>query len=44
MAKFDPAVDIILDFEGGLSDDAADRGGITHWGISLAVLKGLGKK
>jgi len=35
MAKFDPAVAIVLKNEGGLVHDKADSGGITNHGISL---------
>lgn len=35
MAKFDPAVAIVLKNEGGLVHDKADSGGFTNHGISL---------
>ena len=34
MAAFDKAVSFVLDLEGGLSDDPADPGGLTKYGIS----------
>jgi len=39
---FDMAVAIVLFHEGGLADNAADPGGITHWGISLRYARALG--
>lgn len=38
-ALFASALAFVLEHEGGLSDDAADPGGITRWGISLAYLR-----
>lgn len=38
MDKFEIAQEFTARWEGGLSDDAADRGGLTHWGVSLAFL------
>ena len=38
MDKFDIAQEFTARWEGDLSDDAADRGGLTHWGVSLAFL------
>jgi lysozyme family protein len=38
-ARFDPAVEVVLAHEGGLSDHIADPGGITHWGVSLRFAK-----
>ena len=34
MTSFDIAVDFVLLFEGGLSDDPSDSGGVTRFGIS----------
>ncbi len=39
---FDMAVAIVLFHEGGLADNKADPGGITHWGISLRYARALG--
>lgn len=39
---FTAAVQFQLILEGGLADDVADPGGITHFGISLAYAKSLG--
>ena len=41
MAEFLPAVEKVLLLEGGLVDDPSDRGGITHYGISLRFLSGV---
>lgn len=38
MDKFDIAQDFTARWEGGLSDDKADKGGLTHWGVSLTFL------
>ena len=38
MGKFDLAQDFTAKWEGGLSDDAADKGGLTHYGVCLAFL------
>ena len=38
MDKFGLAQDFTAKWEGGLSDDAADKGGLTHWGVSYAFL------
>lgn len=38
MSSFDIAQKFTAEWEGGLSDDAADRGGLTHWGVSMAFL------
>lgn len=40
--KFDAAVETVLRHEGTLSDDPADRGGLTHYGIILPVLREAG--
>jgi len=42
MAEFDKAIPIILDHEGGFSDDSKDPGGVTKYGISLRYLKARG--
>lgn len=34
MADFEPAVQLVLDHERGLSDNPSDPGGLTNWGIS----------
>lgn len=39
MATFEQSIPVILAHEGGFSDDPADRGGITNWGISLAFAR-----
>lgn len=41
MDGFDIAQKFTAEWEGGLSDDAADRGGLTHWGVSMAFLSDL---
>lgn len=41
MSSFDIAQKFTAEWEGGLSDDAADRGGLTHWGVSMAFLSDL---
>jgi len=38
MGGFELAQDFTASWEGGLSDDAADHGGLTHYGVSLAFL------
>ena len=38
MDKFGLAQDFTAKWEDGLSDDAADKGGLTHWGVSYAFL------
>lgn len=40
--KFNKALFIVLDHEGGLVDDKDDPGGITNYGISLRTLSRLG--
>lgn len=39
MAKFETAVTHLLQMEGSYSDQAADRGGKTRWGITEAVAR-----
>lgn len=41
MAEFEPAIAVVLEHEGGWSDDPADPGGATKWGVSLRYLSGL---
>jgi lysozyme family protein len=38
VADFEPAVAVVLEHEGGFSDDARDAGGATKYGISLRWL------
>lgn len=40
--SFDKAFQIVLGFEGGLSDNKFDKGGITKYGISLRFLESAG--
>ncbi len=37
--RFDDAFKIVLDFEGGYSNDPADKGGETNYGITTATLE-----
>lgn len=39
---FEYCVGIILEHEGGLSNDKNDPGGITKWGVSLRFLRAIG--
>ena len=39
MTKFENAVEVVLQHEGGFVDDPADPGGATNWGISFRFLK-----
>jgi len=41
VGHFDLAQNFTAKWEGGLSDDAADKGGLTHYGVSLAFLSDL---
>ena len=41
MSYFPQAHAFTARWEGGLTDDPADRGGITKYGVSLAFLKGI---
>lgn len=43
MADFEVCQKFTLKMEGGLSDDAADKGGLTKYGVSWAFLKDLEK-
>ncbi len=40
--KFESAVHVVLDHEGGLTDNPSDPGGITDYGISLRFLRAAG--
>lgn len=42
-ARFDAAVQIVLQHEGGLVDDPADPGGLTNYGISIRDYPELGR-
>ncbi len=39
MSNFTEALDSLLGLEGGTSNDAADHGGLTKWGITQATLE-----
>lgn len=41
-AKFELAIPVILEHEGGYVDHPSDPGGATKWGISLRFLRSLG--
>lgn len=41
MASFDVAMEVVLQWEGGLSNDPDDRGGLTNYGISSRVHPGV---
>lgn len=41
MSDFYPAVNLVLQHEGGLSENPLDTGGITNFGISFRLLKSL---
>lgn len=41
MARFEDALPVILEHEGGFVDHPSDPGGATKWGISLRYLRGL---
>lgn len=41
MAKFEDAIDAVLANEGGLSNNSADKGGLTNYGISQAAYPDL---
>ena len=43
MTNFEKCQQFVLKWEGGLTDDAADSGGLTNWGVSWAYLKDLEK-
>ena len=40
--SFDEAIGFVLEHEGGCTDDPADPGGATQWGVSLRLLQELG--
>lgn len=42
MSRYDEAIEIVLDAEGGYSDDAHDPGGKTRYGITEAVARANG--
>ncbi|HXH54259.1 MAG TPA: glycosyl hydrolase 108 family protein [Gammaproteobacteria bacterium] len=42
MSDFNLAISFVLKHEGGLSNNLADPGGITNYGVSLRFLKALG--
>ena len=42
MDMFDQCIAVILEHEGGLTQDSRDPGGTTNWGISLRYLKSMG--
>ncbi len=44
MTNFEKCQQFVLRWEGGLTDDAADSGGLTNWGVSWAYLKDLEKR
>ena len=43
MTSFEKCQQFVLKWEGGLTDDAADSGGLTNWGVSWAYLQDLAK-
>jgi len=43
MEKFDVAHEFTYGWEGDLSDDKHDHGGLTHWGVSFAFLSDFAK-
>lgn len=43
MTKFERCQLFVLEWEGGLTDDAADSGGLTKYGVSWAYLKDMEK-
>lgn len=43
MTNFEKCQSFVLKWEGGLTDDAADSGGLTKYGVSWAYLKDLEK-
>ena len=42
LKRWEYAVGIILEHEGGLSDNKRDPGGVTKWGVSLRFLRAMG--
>ena len=43
MTKFERCQQFVLEWEGGLTDDVADSGGLTKYGVSWAYLKDMEK-
>ena len=43
IGHFELAQNFTQRWEGGLSDDAADKGGLTHYGVSLAFLSDMAR-
>lgn len=43
MTSFERCQQFVLEWEGGLTDDAADSGGLTKYGVSWAYLKDMEK-
>lgn len=43
MTNFERCQQFVLEWEGGLTDDAADSGGLTKYGVSWAYLKDMEK-
>ena len=43
MTKFERCQQFVLEWEGGLTDDAADSGGLTKYGVSWAYLRDMEK-
>lgn len=41
MGRFEKAMQFTAKWEGGLSDDKADKGGLTNYGVSLVFLKDI---
>jgi len=41
---FEMCMDFVFEHEGVLSDDAADKGGLTKYGVSMAYLQDLAKR
>ena len=44
MTNFEKCQNFVLKWEGGLTDDAADTGGLTKYGVSWAYLKDIEKR
>ena len=43
MTNFERCQNFVLEWEGGLTDDAADSGGLTKYGVSMAYLQDMSK-